>query len=184
MITIAQLMSHTTEEANKSVLTISGPLDPVPANVIACNFVVLPSRDESLLVTPEKQPSEGLLSTVFNEIIRDTPVTSNSMNPQEIPKSSNKKSPLIEHYLLLPLYEWGIADWQLNVIQPFVMEYHPTIGFSLEEASNAKKVTVFSSPSNFSEQDLASLINAGCLVDCLDGNGTSIAPYLPVNKLE
>ena len=184
MITIAQLMSKTTDENTKPIQTISGEVDAVPANVIACNFVFLPSQDEALQVSPEKQPSEGLLSPVLGELFHHASAPTNSGNAKDIAQQSQKNLHIIEHYLLLPIYEWGIADWQFNVIQSFVLEYHPTIGFSLEEASHAKKVTVFSSPSNFSGQDLDALITAGCIVDCLDGDGTGIAPYFPTNKLE
>jgi len=71
----------------------------------------------------------------------------------------------IDHYLLLPSYEWGIPENVLDLIRPIVRETRPTIGFSLIEAMNARKVTVWNEDSAFSEHDLQMLREAGCQVD-------------------
>lgn len=84
----------------------------------------------------------------------------------------------IRHYLLLPTYEWGIADWHLEVIQPFVKKYRPTIGFSIEEAQYAQYVTIIGNQQTFSEEDIAFLENAGCTVKRITGDGTTIATQL------
>ncbi len=84
----------------------------------------------------------------------------------------------IHHYLLLPKYEWGIADWHLEVIKPFVRKYQPTIGFSLAEAALAAQVTVVGGEGQFSEEALNTLRKAGATVDRISGDGTSIATQL------
>ena len=84
----------------------------------------------------------------------------------------------IAHYLLLPLYDWGVADWHLEVIRPFVRKYHPTVGFSLEEAALAQKVTVIGGDKDFSAEQINSLRNGGCIVDQISGDGTTIATLL------
>lgn len=96
--------------------------------------------------------------------------------------AADAKSPIfdhpIQHYLLLPSYEWGIADWHLEVIQPFVKRHRATVGFSLEEASLAQKVTVLGGPQVFSEEALTKLRSTGSLVDRISGDGTTIASLL------
>ena len=84
----------------------------------------------------------------------------------------------IRHYLLLPKYEWGIADWHLEVIKPFVLKHQPTVGFSLEEAMLAGEVTVVGGEQSFPEEALAHLREVGCRVDRITGDGTSIATQL------
>lgn len=84
----------------------------------------------------------------------------------------------IRHYLLLPIYEWGVADWHLEVIKPFLHKHHPTIGFSLEEAAMAEKVTVIGGEQSFSEDALINLRNQGCKVERISGDGTTIATQL------
>ena len=84
----------------------------------------------------------------------------------------------IAHYLLLPTYEWGIADWHLDVIRPYVKKYRPTIGFSLSEAAQAQVVTVIGGETTFPESSINQLKAAGCLIEQIRGDGTRIATQL------
>ncbi len=84
----------------------------------------------------------------------------------------------IKHYVLLPTYEWGIADWHLEVIQPFIKKYKATIGFSIEEAKLAAKVTIIGNPQSFPEEKLQDIRAAGSFVERISGDGTSIATQL------
>lgn len=84
----------------------------------------------------------------------------------------------IEHYLLLPLYDWGVAEYHLEVTRPFIQKYHPTIGFSIQEAALAKKVTVIGGELTFSDEALSELRSSGSIVDRVTGDGISIATQL------
>lgn len=86
-----------------------------------------------------------------------------------------EESPLISHYILLPLYAWGAADWDFELISPLLRDSHPTVGFSLNEASRAERVTVVGGPGVFTEEALALLRSSGCTIDRLTDNGTIIA---------
>jgi hypothetical protein len=81
----------------------------------------------------------------------------------------------IDHYVLLPLYAWGVADWDLSLIQPLLQHAHPTIGFSLAEARLARRVTVVGGPGAISAEALAMLRAAGCQVERLMEDGTLVA---------
>lgn len=85
---------------------------------------------------------------------------------------------LLQHYLLLPAYEWGVADWHLDVVRGFIKKNQPTVGFSLAEASLASRVTVIGGPDLFAEDDLETLRLNGCFVERIEGDGTSIATQL------
>ncbi len=84
----------------------------------------------------------------------------------------------ISHYLLLPTFEWGSADWHLEAIQPFIKKYQPTIGFSPVEASHAKRVTVIGGASNVPESIIDGLLAAGCVVEQISGDGMNIASHM------
>lgn len=71
----------------------------------------------------------------------------------------------IDHYLLLPKYEWGIPEHILERARPIIREKNPTVGFSLDEASNARKVTVWNENYVFSDNDLNFLRNSGCEIE-------------------
>jgi hypothetical protein len=81
----------------------------------------------------------------------------------------------IDHYVLLPLYAWGVADWDLSLIQPLLQRSHPTIGFSLVEARLARRVTVVGGPGAISAEALSMLRAAGCQVERLLEDGTLVA---------
>jgi hypothetical protein len=84
----------------------------------------------------------------------------------------------IDHYLLLPLYEWGVADWHLEVIRPFIKKHRVTVGFSIREAALAKQVTVVGNVQSFPEELLEKLRATGCEVNRIQGDGQSIASQL------
>ncbi len=71
----------------------------------------------------------------------------------------------IDHYLLLPSYEWGIPESVLDRVRPIIRESKPTVGFSVIEAMNARKVTIWNEDSAFSDHDIQMLREAGCLID-------------------
>lgn len=71
----------------------------------------------------------------------------------------------IDHYLLLPSYELGVPENTFDRIRPIMRDSRPTIGFSLIEATNARKVTVWNENGAFSVKDIDILREAGCLVD-------------------
>lgn len=81
----------------------------------------------------------------------------------------------ISHYVLLPLYAWGAANWDLALVETLLQESHPAIGFSLAEARLAKRVTVVGAEGAVSAEALAMLRNSGCQVDRLMEDGTLIA---------
>lgn len=84
----------------------------------------------------------------------------------------------IPHYILLPLYAWGAAEWDLALIAPLLQQAHPTVGFSLEEARLARRVTVVGNERSISAEALAMLQQAGCQVERLHEDGTLIASFV------
>jgi len=81
----------------------------------------------------------------------------------------------IDHYLLLPVYDWGVHDWHLEIMRQFVKQYQPTVGFSVAEASLAKRVTIIGGVQAFPEEILKVLRESGCQVERVTADGTLIA---------
>jgi hypothetical protein len=92
--------------------------------------------------------------------------------------STPKEGPTISHYLLLPSYEWGIPDYHLDAIRPFIKNHQPTVGFSLEEAAQARRVTVIGSEQDYPDDELRALRNRGCVVERIEADGTTLATDL------
>jgi hypothetical protein len=93
-------------------------------------------------------------------------------------QSKHADPSIIRHYLLLPSFEWGISDFHLDIIRPIIKKYQPTVGFSLEEAKNAKRVTVVGGEEMFSETILNQLRATGITVNRIDEDGTNIASVI------
>ncbi len=76
---------------------------------------------------------------------------------------------VIDHYLLLPLFEWGVARWHLSIVQQYVEAFLPTCGFSVDEAKQARKVTIIGNEQGVSQSDAQALTAAGCQVQRIAG---------------
>jgi hypothetical protein len=103
---------------------------------------------------------------------------SNEKPSPKSPQARDTATHPIEHYILLPLYEWGVSDWHLEVIRHYTKKYHPTVGFSISEAALAERVLVIGGIQTFSDELLDSLRQAGCQVERVSGDGTTIASQL------
>lgn len=175
-----------------------GTLEAVPPEVLTCNFWLLSAGSDNPNVQQAWYQPDGKTLPIVGAL-RDwlseqkitygipLPYSGNAFIPELSPESkSNAIFPThpfrpdcaITHYLLLPAYEWGVADWHLEVIRPFVKKYKPTVGFSLAEATRAWRVTVVGGPQSFPDTILDQLRLAGCVVEQISGDGTSIASQL------
>jgi hypothetical protein len=153
-------------------------LEAIPANVLACNFYQLAGETG----TKENTYSwyqDGLPQCTCINILVDEIETLAETDPGIKAKSlSNDERHPIRHYVLLPVYESGVSEWHMQVVQPFVKKHHATVGFSLNEAILAANVTVVASPKSIPEECLNDLRKAGCSVERIYGDGTSIATQL------
>ena len=163
---------------------------PLPANILACSFWIL-SSSESDPWHPQVWFEENGSPTFLGKAMQNkvlASVTKTKRRPilaatQAMPISRstavlpNCNHPLKE-YLLLPSYDWGIADFHLDAIRPYVKKYQPTIGFSLEEAKLACKVLLIGGEQTFPVSCVNELHAAGCSVERISGDGTEIATIL------
>ena len=179
-LVIAQRLFH-----NRDTTLVPFALEPVSPLVMTCNFWLLVADPHSSSAAQAWFLSDGSTLPVVEAVRqwmsdRTSEVwTEPTTRPEAISDNpSPAPEPSIAHYLLLPLYEWGVADWQLEAIRPFVTKYHPTIGFSVNEAAKASLVTVVGGERSYPEGSIRELQEAGCTVEEITGDGTSIATQL------
>ncbi len=154
------------------------------SSVIASNFWLLaadPGTEEysqAWYKTDGKvSPIVRILGTNEEELTRDyqkSPSDHTRLNK----KPENEPAHPVAHYLLLPAFEWGVAEWYLEVARPFIVKNKPVVGFSIEEAELAKKVTIVGGDKFFNPEAVAHLRSIGCEVEQISGDGTSIATLL------
>jgi len=169
----------------------AGKFDPIPENVLAGNFQMLSADSADPVVNQAWFRGSGDILPVVSEfqkwwslqeksqtksIQTPAPVTEDVEEPDDDPPAKSPK--LIKHYLLLPVYEWGISDKHLEVIQPYIKKFAPTVGFSLDEAGLAEIVTIVGGEESFSEEVVDKFEQTGCQVRRIAGDGTSIATLL------
>ncbi len=157
---------------------VGNELEPIPAYVIACNFWLLcadpdsPQSEQAWFSGPGHRRKTA---EVIHAWRREQKIQGSRKTIEKCPIARER---VIQHYLLLPGYDWGVSDWYLEVIRPYVKKYRPTVGFSLEEAEKAARVIVVGNAQNYPEDLLNRLQKAGCWVEQISGDGTKIASEL------
>lgn len=165
----------------------------IPAEVQACNFWLLAAAPGSPYCNQAwVQPDGGRLpaATALRrwqagrmaaasqaEHEKSAPATKSPVVKQA-DRAAQTASPQprpITHYLLVPLYAWGIAEWDMESIRPVIEKFHPTVGFSVEEACLADRVTIAGGSKAFSEADFQRLRDAGCSLEILETGGGLVA---------
>jgi hypothetical protein len=207
-LALARWMCGETQQQDPE-LYLSPQLEPIPTEVLACNFWLLSAAENSRdaasawYPSPEKSlPVSGLMRQWVEGCLKATPVSDKGMGsaqstslelpamPQEDessaysfdtitnhrPEGSPAPNPHpIAHYLLLPKYEWGIDEWYLDMTRTFMKEHQPTMGFSIVEASLARRVTVVGGVQAFPDSVIETLHDAGCAVERMIADGTVLA---------
>jgi hypothetical protein len=180
-MTIAQALVSLSlsETSSLTKVALDEPFDPLPPQILSGNFWLLAAGPKSLHASrawfqpngaeaPTVAPLRRWIAAILGPSAR---------SDHKSFRRPNRTHP-ISHYLLLPAYDWGISDWHLNAVKPFVKKYRPTLGFSLAEAILAGRVTVVGNPEDFPDEALDELRVAGCLVERISGDGMSIATQL------
>ncbi len=155
--------------------TVEGS-EPIPANVIGGAFWLLaadvddPLNSQAWFRTPsDPHPIAVALEKEFPGLPQPEASTNGDAYP-------------ISHYLLLPTYDGQISDAHFDLIRPFVKKHHPTIGFSLQEARQARRVTILNGAGTYPDQEISQLRLAGCIVEEIDDHGINIASQYGENQ--
>lgn len=142
----------------------------------------LNTENQSELMIDETENLDVNHQTMFSNSSQSKPASASEQSIEplfpeiEIPETDQSEATQpISHYVLLPLYAWGAAEWDMELIAPIIQEKHATIGFSLTEAAMADRVTVVGGTEVYSDQALEVLRKSGCIVERLLPDGTLVA---------
>lgn len=146
----------------------------IPVSILCCNFWLLAATDDSPHAKQAWFRSNG------NQVVSRQPVVLKLQDWVKAWRTAAKNAPelqkgAIHHYLLLPLLEPNFEVWQIEKLLPFIHDQHPTIGFSIAEASYANRVTIAGGVQIFPEETILQLCRAGCKVERILPDGTLIA---------
>jgi hypothetical protein len=170
----------------EAVLPEEEDFEPIPPDVLACNFWLLAADAQNPSSAQAWFQPDGEPLPVVHALRQWEPkgkseaktagtvdVWEEPTQPVRPPRPSEDFC--ISHYLLLPVYDWGIDDWHLDSLRPFIKQNHPTIGFLPKEARQAERVTVAGGVQAFPDEVLAALREAGCSVERILADGTVVA---------
>lgn len=181
--------------------TEPGLLESIPAEVLACNFWLLGASGGSSAADNAWYREDGSQSPSVAALkqwgkqeskrsIENNEARAYLYTVEGIAKSLHVSGELqsfnsecsertiwpITHYVLLPRYAWGAADWDLERIQPLLQAGHATLGFSAAEATLAQRVTVVGNSQVIPDSVLEGLRAAGCQVDRLTPDAAPVSP--------
>ena len=128
------------------------------------------------------KPNTSLIS-VFQEKMGERLLQTEKANGLNSEKNINRDifvDKTIEQYLLLPVYEWGVSDWHLEIIKPYVRKHKTTVGFSPDEAKYAKSVVIVGDTGVISSDIEIMLKDYQCEVIRIAGDDKEIASQLSV----
>ncbi|MBI4321378.1 MAG: hypothetical protein HY675_23035 [Chloroflexi bacterium] len=90
---------------------------------------------------------------------------------QAIKSSPRDKKP-IYHYVLLAISDDGPRGEDMEAVASYVAKFAPTVGFSVQEAKMASRITILGSGASVSDLDEKELREAGCLVERIECQGS------------
>ncbi len=154
---------------------------PISESVLACNFWLLAAEASHSAANDGWYLPDGSyrpIVQILKQQASQTNITSSTKTTRPTAYirigPADKERP-IAHYLLLPLYAWGAADWEMEAVHPLVQRFHPTVGYSVDEACMANRVTIFSKHARVPQEVIDRLHSAGCQVDRLNEDGIFLA---------
>lgn len=155
-------------------------LEPVPSEVLCCNFWLLAAtprnpKSQSAWFQPHNQRLpvvEAFHKWMSSSQLETGTVEGKLISPTH---SSQPKTHPIKHFLLLPSEDESKNNHYLQAIRPFITKYQPTIGFSPEVAMLANRVTILGDSKAYPYSIIESMLAAGCMVERLNEDGTTIA---------
>lgn len=144
--------------ASESLLEI----EPIPPDVIGAAFWKLAT------LNPDEDDSPAWFQTGG----RSLPIVSEIQGWAAQRKRAAIQNPVlprrIKHYLLLPGLENSDVEIDIDFIRPLIQKFKPTIGFSIDEAKQADRVTIINLNGSITQDTANQLRNVGCLVQQID----------------
>jgi len=151
----------------------------LPANLLNVNFWLLGAPESSPFAQEAWYRSNGTTLAAVETLKRQALINPKVGSQKSAVGATSKNGKLIQHYLLLPTFEWGISEWHWNAALEYVKACQPTCGFSVEEAEQAQQVTILGNEQGISREVETALRRAGCVVKRVAlNNGSRVTSHV------
>ena len=142
----------------------------MPPEILACNFWPLaasPGYPEAKLSWFRSDEDPLPVVDAMKSFLATRSIPDNNNYPNV--KSLNNHP--IAHYLLITEDTLSKAA-QSSILQKFQQKYKPTVGYSIDEAILAKRVTIYGDKDTFPDTLITYLLDSGCQVERIGEDGT------------
>ncbi len=161
--------SETTAAAES--LSIS---DPVPDSVLCFNYASIASSSENDQAVKTWFQSDGSAQPIV-DLFQQWKIKSKSQSVKKSILANSAPVLSLSHYVLIPECHENLLAYYFDVMRPFLIKNKPAIGFSVEEALLAKKITVVGDIQQYPDGTLEKILGSGCEVEQIFRDGTIVA---------
>ena len=181
-LSVSDLLSDPVNDQFKAVFYLASgtaatpdpmkPQDPakkpneLPDNVLACNLYVLAATPQSAQSAYAWFDGKTGLLPAAKEIAEEYfPPSEEETKVGVLNEGFFKKaSHPIKHYLLIPADQLLGLDKQIRTALPYIQKHQMTVGFSLDEAQMAERVTILADKNKFARESVVRLQRKGCQI--------------------
>lgn len=176
-LAIARLLTENFSSINASLLVESGLSDPISEDVLCFNFgpiTNVPGTDKKLFAWFYPDGSPLAITDLFRQWRAKKPV----QNSKKSIPAHRAPVTTLAHYVLMPECHANLLAYYLNILGSYLIKNKPVIGFSIDEALLAQKITVVGDIQQYPTGTLEKILGSGCEVEQLFRDGTHIASSL------
>lgn len=173
-LVIARFLTENIASISASLSVDTGLSDPIPEEVLCFNFNSLSSPSENDPNVQAWFQADGTplaIADLFQQWRSKTPAQSVK---KSVPVTGSSLTTLA-HYVLIPECHENLLAYYLDVLRPYLIKNKPVIGFSVDEALLAQKITVIGDIQQYPAGTLEKILGSGCEVEQLFRDGTQIA---------
>ncbi|MEN6300759.1 MAG: hypothetical protein ABFD51_12770 [Anaerolineaceae bacterium] len=165
-LAIARLLTETYESSESSLPEANPIWEPIPEEVLCFNYYLLSAASESdESAQAWFQPDGNTLPMVdmFKQWRKKIPAKSTMKSiPQSRPVGT-----AISHYVLIPDCHEELLAYYMDTLRGYFLKHKPALGFSVDEALLADKITVIGDIQQYPAGTLEKLLSSGCQVEHL-----------------
>ncbi|MBN1536221.1 MAG: hypothetical protein JW908_05775 [Anaerolineales bacterium] len=174
-LVIARLLTEDFSSINASLAENSGFNETITEEVLCFNFRAFASKTENPVEACVWFDADGnplTMIELYQQWRAKTPRQSTKK-----PMASSDASPVsLAHYVLIPECHENLLAYYLDILRPYLVKHKPVIGFSIDEALLAQKITIVGDIQQYPANALEKILGSGCEVEQIFRDGTDVAP--------
>lgn len=173
-LAIARLLTDNPEISKDAQANTDTLWEPIPQEVLCFNYFLLSASVESEFIAQSWYQSENDPQPIVEKFKQwKTKIAAHSIK-KSIPTDKPSGS-VLSHYVLIPDCHEDLLAYYMETLRGFFLKHKPVMGFCIEEALLAHRITVVGDIQQYPAGTLEKLLSSGCQVEHIFRDGTVIA---------